>query len=334
MKIINALLLGLSTALASHAACAQEFKFRFSADSATTNIKVQAFQKWADLVKEKSDGRISIRVYPSAQLYNDVNVIPAVGSGTVDMAAPPSSLLTSIVPESAVFELPSLWGISYDQYRQLLAGGFGQELGRRFEEKLGVKILGYYNMGAWVWGTTRKSSLIQQPADFRDKKMRVVGNPLVEQTLSAMGAQPVQMAWPEVPTALLQGVIDGLETTMSGLDSVKGWELVGNLTYSNHKYTPYVAIMNMRSWKKLPADLQQVMLDTMEESVRWQDAELEKINRNAIERFREKGVQVKELTPAEVRQFAEAAGKAEQAFVQAGKLEKAAKLARESAGVQ
>src|SRR3546814_7583031 len=91
MKFLTTLLLALSTALAGQAAGAQEFKFRFSADSATTNIKVQAFQKWADLAKEKSNGRISIRVYPSAQLYNDVNVIPAVGSGTVDMEAPPSS---------------------------------------------------------------------------------------------------------------------------------------------------------------------------------------------------------------------------------------------------
>lgn len=334
MKLINALALSLAAALFASAATAQEFKFRFSADSATTNIKVQAFQKWADLAKEKSDGRISIRVYPSAQLYNDVNVIPAIGSGTVDMGAPPSSLLTAVVPEAAVFELPSMWGISYDQYRQMLKGDLGQELSKRFEEKLGVKILGYYNMGAWVWGTNSKSSLIQTPADFRDKKIRVVGNPLVEQTFKALSAQPVQMAWPEVPTALLQGVIDGLETTMSGLDSVKGWELVGNLTFANYKYTPYFVLMNMRSWEKLPADLQQVMLDTVEESIRWQDAELEKINEAAIARFRQRGVQVKMLQKDEIATFAAAANKAEADFVRAFKLEQAAALARASAGQQ
>src|SRR5690606_15252771 len=192
MKFFSVLALSAAAALASHGAHAQEYRFRFSADSATTNIKVQAYQKWADLAKEKSGGRIAIRVYPSAQLYNDVNVIPAVSSGTVDMGAPPSGLLTAVVPEAAVFELPSMWGITYDQYRRMLGGDFGRELGKKFEDKLGVKILGYYNMGAWVWGTTRKSSLIQAPADFADKKIRVVGNPLVEQTFKAMGAQPVQ----------------------------------------------------------------------------------------------------------------------------------------------
>jgi len=332
MKNIRALMITLSALLLTSTATAQEFKFRFSADSATTNIKVQAFQKWADLAAKKSDGRISIRVYPSAQLYNDVNVIPAVGSGTVDMGAPPSGLLTAVVPEAAVFELPSMWGISYDQYRQMLRGDLGQALSKRFEERLGVKVLGYYNMGAWVWGTNRKSSLIQTPADFQNQKIRVVGNPLVEQTFKALGAQPVQMAWPEVPTALLQGVIDGLETTMSGLDSVKGWELVGNLTYANYKYTPYVVIMNLRAWNKLPADLQQVMLDTVEESIRWQDAELERINQSAVERFREKGVQVKSLQKNEVATFAAKASKAEAEFLRAFKLEQTAALARSSAG--
>lgn len=333
MKIVNALLLSLAMASASSVATAQEFKFRFSADSATTNIKVQAFQKWADLVKEKSNGRVSIRIYPSAQLYNDVNVIPAVGSGTVDMGAPPSGLLTAVVPQAAVFELPSLWGISYEQYRQMLAGSFGKDLSEQFEKRLGVKILGYYNMGAWVWGTNRKAGLIQTPADFEGKKIRVVGNPLVERTFKALGAQPIQMAWPEVPTALLQGVIDGLETTMSGLDSVKGWELVGNLAYADYKYTPYVAIMNLRSWEKLPPDLQQVMLDTMEESVRWQDAELRRINEAAMTRFRERGVQVKVLQPNEIKAFADAAQKAGTDYVQANKLEQAVQQAHSSAGV-
>jgi tripartite ATP-independent transporter DctP family solute receptor len=333
MKIVKALMLSIALASIGTAAQAQEFKFRFSADSATTNIKVQAFQKWADLVKEQSKGRVSIRIYPSAQLYNDVNVIPAVGSGTVDMAAPPSGLLTAVVPQTAVFELPSLWGISYDQYRNMLASDFGKDLAQRFEEKLGVKILGYYNMGAWVWGTNRKSTLIQTPADFKGKKLRVVGNPLVEETFKALGAQPVQMAWPEVPTALLQGVIDGLETTMSGLDSVKGWELIGNLTYANYKYTPYIAIMNLQAWKKLPADLQQVMLSAMEESVRWQDSEMERLNEGAIERFRERGVQVKVLQPSEIKQFSAAASQAGTAFVQSRKLEQAAAQARAGAGL-
>lgn len=333
MKIVKTLLLLLAMASANNAAIAQEFKFRFSADSATTNIKVQAFQKWADLVKEKSNGRVAIRIYPSAQLYNDVNVIPAVGSGTVDMGAPPSGLLTAIVPEAAVFELPSLWGISYDQYRQMVSGKFGKDLAEQFEKRLGVKILGYYNMGAWVWGTNRNSTLIQTPADLKGKKLRVVGNPLVEETFKSLGAQPIQMAWPEVPTALLQGVIDGLETTMSGLDSVKGWELVGNLTYADYKYTPYVAIMNMRAWNKLPPDLQQVMLDSMDESVRWQDAELQRINEAALTRFRERGVQVKVLEPTEIKAFADKAQQAGADYVRDRKLEQAAQQAYTSAAL-
>ncbi len=100
MKTLARLLGAAVIAVACGAASAQDVKLRFSADSPPSNVKVQAYQKWADLAKQKSNGRIEIRIFPSAQLYNDVNAIPAVSAGTVDMAAPPSSLLTSVVPAS------------------------------------------------------------------------------------------------------------------------------------------------------------------------------------------------------------------------------------------
>jgi C4-dicarboxylate-binding protein DctP len=248
------------------------------------------------------------------------------------MAAPPSSLLTSVVPDSAVFELPSLWGISYDQYRKLVEGPFGAKLAQEYETKLGVKVIGYYNVGSWVWGTTAKSHPIARPADFQNLKIRVVGNPVVERTLKAFGAQPTQLAWPEVPTALLQGVIDGLETTLSGLDSVKGWELTKNLTFSNHKYLPYVVIMNKRSWDKIPPDLQKVLLETMDESRKWQDSELEKINTTALEHFKANGAHVEMIDAKELKAFTQAAAPAEKAFLDSSGLGTSAALAQKSVG--
>lgn len=327
----------LSAAAIAAAACApaladEVINLRFSADSPPSNVKVQAYQKWADLAKQKSNGRLNIRIFPSAQLYNDVNAIPAVSAGTVDMAAPPSSLLTSVVPASAVFELPSLWGISYDQYRKLVEGPFGAQLAKDYETKLGVKVVGYYNVGSWVWATSAKARPIVKPADFQNQKIRVVGNPVVERTLKAFGAQPTQLAWPEVPTALLQGVIDGLETTMSGLDSVKGWELTRNLTFSNHKYLPYVVIMNKRAWDKIPADLQKVLVETMDESRKWQDAELEKINAAAIDRFKSNGATVHMVAAKDLKTFSDVAMPAEKAFLESSGLGSVADVARKSVG--
>lgn len=311
---------------------AQEYNFRFSADSPPSNVKVQAYQKWSELAKAQSGGKINIRIFPSAQLYNDANAIPAVSAGTVDIAAPPSSLLTSVVPASAVFELPSLWGINYDEYRKLLEGDFGTQLAKDYEAKLGVKIVGYYNIGSWIWATSSKSKLITKPADFSGQKIRVVGNPVVEGTLKSFGAQPTQLAWPEVPTALLQGVIDGLETTLSGLDSVKGWELTKNLTFSNHKFLPFVVIMNRKAWDKLPADLQKVMVETMDESRKWHDAELVTLNGAAIERFKANGAKVQMVSAAELRVFSDMALPAERAYLESTGLGGVAAVARKSIG--
>lgn len=332
MKLIARVLSAAAVAATCAPLLAQEVNLRFSADSPPSNVKVQAYQKWADLAKQRSGGKINIRIFPSAQLYNDVNAIPAVSAGTVDMAAPPSSLLTSVVPASAVFELPSLWGISYDQYRKLVEGPFGKQLEKQYEDKLGVKVVGYYNVGSWIWATSAKGKAVTKPSDFQNQKIRVVGNPLVELTLKAFGAQPTQLAWPEVPTALLQGVIDGLETTMSGFDSVKGWELTKNVTFSNHKYLPYVVVMNKRSWDKIPPDLQKVLLETMDESRKWHDAEIDKINTAAIQRFKDNGATVHVLAAKDLEAFSNMAASAEKAFLASSGLDASAALARKSVG--
>lgn len=332
MKFVARILLAATMAAACAPLLAQEVNLRFSADSPPSNVKVQAYQKWADLAKQKSNGRINIRIFPSAQLYNDVNAIPAVSAGTVDLAAPPSSLLTSVVPASAVFELPSLWGISYEQYRKLVEGPFGAQLEKEYESKLGVKVIGHYNIGSWIWATSAKAKPVTKPVDFQNMKIRVVGNPLVERTFKAFGAQPTQLAWPEVPTALLQGVIDGLETTLSGFDSVKGWELAKNLTFSNHKYLPFVVIMNKRAWDKIPSDMQKVLLETMDESRRWHDGEIDRMNNAALDRFKSNGATVNVLAAKDVKTFADAAMPAEKAFLESTGLGAAAATAQKSIG--
>jgi C4-dicarboxylate-binding protein DctP len=326
--LLAALVGGISIAVPAQAQ--DTVNLRFSADSPPTNIKVEAQMKWSELAKEKSGGRLNIRVFPNAQLYNDMNAIPAVSSGTVDMAAPPSTLLTSVVPESAVFELPSLWGVSYQQYRELLAGEFGRDLEKQYEDKLGVKVIGYYNIGSWIWAA--KGKALVKPEDFAGQKLRIVGNPLVEEVLQGLGAVPTQVAWPEVPTALVQGVIDGLETTLSGYTSAKGWELTNNLTFSNHKFLPYVVIINKAAWDRIPADLQAVMVEAFEESRAWHDGELEDRNEGMLASFRDNGVSVHMLEKAELDAIVEAAMPAEESYLASTGLGDAAASARRSVG--
>lgn len=246
------------------------------------------------------------------------------------MAAPPSTLLTSVVPSAAVFEIPSLWGISYEDYRTLLSGEFGQDFEKKIEDKLAVKVIGYYNLGSWIWAV--KGEPIKAPGDFSGRKLRVVGNPLTEKVLSELGASPTQIAWPEVPTALLQGVIDGLETTLSGFTSVNGWELVDSLTFSNHKYLPYVVIMNKSAWEKLPADLQQILVDTFEQSREWHDSEIEKLNESMLESFRTNGTNVHMLTEEELDAIVEVAMPAEESYLESVDLTEAADLAKKTVG--
>ncbi len=250
-------------------AAAQNVILKLSNDSPPVNAKVKGLIKWAEFARNKSGGRLEIRVFHSGQLYDDIKAIPAVSAGSVDIALPPTSLLTSVVQDAILFELPSVWGTTYDEYRRLVTGEVGRKLFEKLETKLNVKVLGYYFAGQMVWASTKRE--IKQPSDFSGQRIRFVGGALTSNVLRSFGAALVQVVWPGVPTALQQGVMDGLETSMSGFVSINGWQLIKYMTFAKHKLVPYVFLMNRDAWKRLPADLQKILMDTFDESQVWQD---------------------------------------------------------------
>lgn len=320
---------GTSQTSDSNTSQEKQYVLKLSNDATEANAKVKAVQKWAELANEKSNGRLKIEVYHSAQLYNDPDAIQAISIGNVDIALPPANLLTSVNPNWGVFELPSLFGINYDQYRQLVTGELGQKLASETEKKLNVKVLGYYHMGNWMWASNKK--MIESPADFKGQKIRIIGGQLQESFMKEFNAGPTQIAWPEVYTALQQGVIDGLETTMSGANQIKGWEVMKYVAYSKHKQLPYTMMINRASWEKLPADLQQILQDTFNESQVYQDDQINQVDTKGADTFRENGSEVVELTPEQLDAFRQKVLPLENGLVKDLKIDPAlVKLAKDS----
>jgi tripartite ATP-independent transporter DctP family solute receptor len=285
----------------STADAGKQYVLKLSNDSTPSNPKVEAVLKWAEAVQQKSNGRLKIDVFHSAQLYNDRDAIQATSMGNIDMSYPPANLLTTLDPNWGIFELPSMFGLTYDQYRKLVTSEFGQKLSADLEKKLKVKVLGYYHMGNWMWASNKK--LIEKPEDFKGQKVRIIGGILQETSMKAFGAGPTQIAWPEVYSALQQNVIDGLETTMAGANQIKGWEVMKNISYSKHKNLPYIMMVNQASWDKLPADLQKLAQDTFNESQVAQDALVKKVDDAGVETFKKNGTNVIELSQEQLKVF-------------------------------
>jgi C4-dicarboxylate-binding protein DctP len=278
------------------------YVIKVSNDGTLTNPKVIALLKWSEDVEKATNGKVKIEVYHSGQLYNDRDAINAVSMGNVDVALPPLSVISGIDPNGQIVELPSFYGISYEQYRKLMDGEFGKALAAKFEQKLDVKVLGYYFLGNYIYASNKKPIL--KPDDLAGQRIRIMGGPISEQNMKNIGGTPVVVPWTECYPSLQQGVIDAIETTMVGFNSIKGWEVGKYVTYSKHIKNGYIFMMNKKKYEEIPDDLRKIVLEQWAESRKFQDevAVMEK-EEEGKKNFESNGVKVYELTADQLAAF-------------------------------
>ncbi len=224
--------LALAAGSGAAPASGKQYIVKVTTDGSETNTKTIALRKWAEDVEKASNGRLKLEVYIGAQLYNDRDAMVAVNLGNVDVCLPPLATASVIDRNGQIMELPSFYGISFDQYKKLVGGKFGEELAKKFEAKLNVKVIGYWNNGNYLYGSNKK--MIKTPDDFVGQKIRIMGGPLSEACMKAFGGAPVTVAWAETYAAMQQKVVDGVETTMVGANSIKMWEVCKYITFSKH----------------------------------------------------------------------------------------------------
>lgn len=262
----------------------------------------QMAEKWAELVKERSDGRITLKVYPNAQLVSgdQTKEFSAMRSGLIDMAVGSTINWSPQVPEVNLFSLPFLMpdNAAVDAITQ---GEAGKTV---FEaiKKRGVVPL------AWGENGFREISNSQQaitmPADLKGMKIRVVGSPLFLDTFNALGANPTQMSWADAMPALTTGAVDGQENPLSVFSAARADRANQKyLTLWHYMNDPLIFGVSERVWKTI-AEEDQAMLklaayDAGQWGIKKSRSELE----TTLTEIRERGVEVNELTPEQHQAF-------------------------------
>ncbi|HAW25607.1 MAG TPA: C4-dicarboxylate ABC transporter, partial [Pseudomonas sp.] len=211
----------------------------------------QAAQKWADLVEERSNGEITLRVYPNAQLVagDQTKEFSAMRSGLIDMAVGSTINWSPQVPELNLFSLPFLMADSAD-LDAITQGNAGEQAFAAIEKR-GIVPLAWGENGFREISNSVKH--VKTPADLKGLKIRVVGSPLFQDTFTALGANPTQMSWADAKPALTTGAVDGQENPLSVFD-VARVDQVGQkyLTLWHYMADPLIFAVNQRVWKELP----------------------------------------------------------------------------------
>ncbi len=226
--------------------------------------------KFADLVKEKTDGRINIKPYFGSTLLKGAQLKSAqmVSKGVIDCAYESTINISPVIPAANIFHLPFFIN-TFENLDKVKAGQSGRAIFAAME-KVGLKPLAWGENGFRQVTNNRKP--IAGPEDLRGLRIRVVGNALFMDTFRELGADPVNMNWGDAQTAFQQGVVDGQENPVGVLIPAQIWQYHRYATLWNYLVDPLVIYWNRKQWEGFPPDIQKAVKEAAEESGRFEIA--------------------------------------------------------------
>lgn len=260
-----------------------------------------AMLRLAEIVRERTGGRVRMDVYPDRQIGEEREMVEGLQLGTIDLTAVSTGPLVAFVPQVGVLDLPFLFRDSTHAYR-VLDGEAGRDILARFAGRNMVG-LGYWENG---WRHLTSRAPVTSPADLRGMKLRTMQNPVHIAAFRNLGASPVPMVWGEVFTSLGQGVIDGQENPLSVIYLNSLWEVQRHVALTRHLYGPHLVLFSKARWDRLPAGAREVIAAAMPEVTAWQRAEVTRLDAEAVARLREKGMVVTEVDTAPFQRAAQA----------------------------
>ncbi|MCG6121113.1 MAG: DctP family TRAP transporter solute-binding subunit [Microvirga sp.] len=268
-----------------------------------------AAQTWADIVRERTDGRINMQVYPGAQLVQgeQTREFTAMRSGVIDMAVGSTINWSPQIPELNVFSLPFLMP-DYAAIDALTQGPVGERIFELIEEN-GVVPLAWAENGFREVSNSRVA--IRTPADMQGLKMRVVGSPIFNDIFTALGANPTQMSWADAQPALTTGAVDGQENPLT-IYRVLNMHEVGQKFVTQWRYLadPLIFAINREIWNSFTPEDQTIVREAAVEAgahgIEVARTGLTDDDQTLVETIRGLGVEVITLTDDERQAFADA----------------------------
>lgn len=221
-----------------------------------------AMTQFAEEVKEKTDGRVIINIFPNGQLGSENENLEQLQAGVIAMTKVSAPGLATYNEAYNTFGLPYLFNDTEDFYNVMDS----QEMRDFFLSTGddGFVVLTYYTSGARSFYT--KDKAIRTPEDLKGLKIRVQDMKSQTDMMTALGGTPVAMSYGDVYTALQTGIIDGTENNETALTTGKHGEVCKVYSQDQHAMIPDVLVMSAKVWDRISAEDQQVILEAAYDS--------------------------------------------------------------------
>ena len=301
MKLINTIYLIAACAMSTTATSqnipektsnsAPARTMRFGIGLGEDHPQGMAVKRFAEIVADKTQGRIRIELFAGGKLGNDQSMTDALAAGKLEMTAPDTSSLVRFTKGFGVINFPFLLGSEVDA-DNLLDSSFGKELLATLPAHKLVG-LGYWENG--FRNLTNSRAPVSRKADFVDLKVRVMPNAMFSDTFSSLGSTPVKLPFPEVYANLKDRTVQAQENPLITIYSSKFYEVQPYLTLSRHAYSAWVIMIGQPAWASLSAAEQQIFQAAATESTQYERGLIRAKNAQMVEELKKLGMKVSEI---------------------------------------
>ena len=246
----------------------------------------------ADAVAKRTNGAVTIKIFPANKLGDGNEVLEQQIQGVVDLTLPTQPMLDKYGKAGdkpfAVVMLPFVYK-DYQHAWRVLDGPFAEWIAPKFDD------LGLVHLANWEWGfrnMTNNKRPVFSPADAKGLKIRTPGEIQLQATMESAGAIVTKINFKELPMALKQGVVDGQENPLSVIYHYKLFEVQPHLALTYHVYNSMMAVASKKTWAKLSADQQKILTEEAQKAGQWFRDEQQKEEKSLIAKLQATGMKI------------------------------------------
>jgi len=253
-------------------------------EGSSRDVTSQAAARFAERMKQRTNGKIQITHYPEGQLGKWQQMLESVKTGSMAILYnPPTS------KSFYIFDMPYLFR-DPNHVTKVMDGEIMEEFAKKELEKSGIYVVGWSYMG--FRHCTFGKVPVRTPADMKGMKFRSPPHPTMVELFKALGTRPTPIPFGELYLALRQGVVDGAEGTIDILTQINLWEVQKYLVLTGHSFIASYVHLNEKTWQSLTPETRKVWMDTWREVAEEAKKELLNKEQEQISLWKSKGVTV------------------------------------------
>lgn len=243
---------------ASLAAAAQT-TLRFGHANVEGEIAADLFVEFAERVGTRTDGAVTIQIFPNEQLGRENELVQQAKAGAIDITAPSMPSASLLLPALEIPSAPFLWE-SWEEAQAVILSDAMQPVFDELAEQHNLRPLS--KILYWGWrNLTTATKPVRTPADLAGLRIRVPEQPVWIGMIQAFGASPTPVPFSEVYSALQQGVVDGQENPVPTIYTRRFFEVQDYVMVSRHMLQNNMILINTASFERLEPAHQLILLE-------------------------------------------------------------------------